>query len=234
MTVFYSFHFTQVKGRGLQVSLWLFVGLVGFDRVYLGVHFYSQVLLGWALGLYLTLAYIYFDDSVSKLYSSTLYFKSSVWFWTAHAAVLSALVLLVYLLRDPYWSSDWTKNIDEDCTQSITKNSTESQSLLESSVICGFSGLAISLQLCSSRVSGNWLSSVSCQHSVTKCLFVGVVDGLVFLARYQLLLAVPSSTGKFLVSGVLGVVGGCVTNGSVLMASCCVKGSSVESKDFNI
>jgi membrane-associated phospholipid phosphatase len=230
MTVFYSFHFAQVKGRDLQV--WtvcgLFVGLVGFDRLYLGVHFYSQVLLGWALGLSLTLAYIYFDDLVSKLYRSTLSIKSSVWFWTAHAAVLSALVLLVYLLRDPYWSSDWTKNIDEDCTQSITKNSTESQSLHESSVICVFSGLAVSLQLCSSRVSGNWLESVSCKHSVMKCLFVGVADGLVFLARYLLLLAVPTSTGKFLVSAVLGFVGGCVTNWSVLLASCYVKGSRVE------
>lgn len=199
------------------------VGLIGLDRIYLGVHFYSQILIGWLLALSLSLAYACVDPLLDRIYNATLNNPASAAFWSIHAVLCSAVALLIYYLRDPFWSSNWSDNIDDDCTKSISKNSTESQSSIESTVICFISGAAVSLNLCSRFKYNNWLRSVNCRHSTIKVVFVGGIVGSIFLVRMFLLPEVPTSTGKFFVSTGLTFCAGVLCNFSILAASLCAK-----------
>ena len=45
-------------------TLWL--GVISFSRIYLGAHFFTDVICGWAIGLVLLLSYVQFHDRLEK------------------------------------------------------------------------------------------------------------------------------------------------------------------------
>jgi membrane-associated phospholipid phosphatase len=74
---------------GFTIAL---VALIGLSRIYLGVHFFSDVIGGWLLGLVLLLAFLRLErKSVNWIHSFSLREKIL-------AVVLSTLVLLIFLL----------------------------------------------------------------------------------------------------------------------------------------
>lgn len=197
------------------------VVLVGFDRLYLGVHFYSQLLLGWLLALSLTLVYVYIDPLLNKAYTATLYQRPSVLLWTVHAIVGIVVAFLVFGLRDPYWSPDWTNNIEADCESPITKSTTEQQSSVECTVICFVSGLAISLNAFNSICKNGWLKTESPKHACLKCGSVSCLLGATFIVWSVVIPVIPSAFGKICVSAVLAFAGGVLCNFGVVLASWC-------------
>jgi len=219
--VYYSLRISKAKGKGYIV--WsvcvLSLALVGLDRLYLGVHFYSQLMLGWALSLCFTLAYVFYDPLVTRLYNASLYLFQSISFWVVHMAVTSGVTLLIYFLRDPTWSANWTDNIDEDCDKDISKNSTETESIVEAAAICFVAGLAVSLYFCDQIGKRNWLISTSLRHSIIKVIFVVLFAGSFLAARVFFLGYIPTSTGKFFVSAILSFISGALVNFGILISS---------------
>ncbi|MCE5294556.1 MAG: phosphatase PAP2 family protein [Chlamydiales bacterium] len=70
-------------------TLWL--GVISFSRIYLGAHFLTDVIGGWAIGLMLVYAYVQFHDRLEK-WASRL---------SAKQALLAACVIPIALLL-PY------------------------------------------------------------------------------------------------------------------------------------
>ena len=60
---------TTGKGKffSILILLYIFIVLVGFSRVYLGMHTWDQVILGWIFGLYhLVLFNRYIEGHIDK------------------------------------------------------------------------------------------------------------------------------------------------------------------------
>lgn len=100
---FYSDSFYAKK------SLILFgILIIGIDRVYSGVHFYSQVVLGWVYAIsVLVLLFsnsIAIEEMISNLKNS---YKHMLMLLVASIVGISIGVILP-LVRFPYWDDDWT------------------------------------------------------------------------------------------------------------------------------
>jgi membrane-associated phospholipid phosphatase len=105
--------YRMCKSKWRLLTILIFVALfaVGFDRVYLGVHFYSQVLMSWAFAFVMVmgtgLCYKKLQDGIGKLQ----------WTWVvfAHccALILYLIALLLYETRDASWDDTWTRLISE-------------------------------------------------------------------------------------------------------------------------
>lgn len=111
---FLSFVF---KGKWFKVKLGIFTGLVliiGYDRIYLGVHSVWQVLLGWIYGFSLLVTWVYFVNVKGfQIYSKlkSLWLVQSVFFG---GIVLEFVIsLLLYLYRKDIWDDKWSENIKE-------------------------------------------------------------------------------------------------------------------------
>ena len=143
-------------------AVWLFVGaclvrrrkwvwtvlvlawilLIGFDRVYLGVHFYSQVLLGWMYGV--------------GVVTGALYLLRVKWLGLTgkrglplailyHVCVLlyAAVALLLQAYRDPYWNLAWTSRIQSKCHLHYTATDAQSNVFIQSALVGFFPGAVL-------------------------------------------------------------------------------------------
>lgn len=220
---YYSLIVTSQKGRGVVVwsACAVFIAFIGLERQYLGVHFYSQLLLGWLLGLSVAFAYFYWDWLPSKLYNASLGISASIYFWVGHVVLCSGIALLIFYLRNPYWDSDWTDNIDDDCNNSISENSAKTKSVIEAANICMAAGFAISLNLCEGFARGNWLLTANTRHFLIRFVLIAVFICSALVGRMLLLPEVPTATGKFFVASGFAFIVGCLLNFALLLASYC-------------
>ena len=112
------------------VLLWL--AFIGFSRLYLGVHFLSQVVLGWAWGGVLTALY-------SHLTQAKIGKKEYV-AWLGSVVVLgTAAVLASY--KNFAWDEDWPLHISRSCV--YTSASPQIKGLLETSLLAWLLGLLL-------------------------------------------------------------------------------------------
>ena len=85
--------YLAVVGRGLWRWLWLaLIVLISFSRLYLGVHFPGDVLVGWTLGLLVLGGFIWLKPKLAS--------RLRVWSVRTHvlaAVVVSAVILVLYM-----------------------------------------------------------------------------------------------------------------------------------------
>jgi len=82
-----------MREKGEKAALIVLIGLIGFSRIYLGVHFISDVLLGFLLGGLLLWAFIRFEPSLSAWLSTR-----SLAHMLGLALISSLLIVLVVVL----------------------------------------------------------------------------------------------------------------------------------------
>ncbi|MHA2356912.1 MAG: phosphatase PAP2 family protein, partial [Candidatus Thorarchaeota archaeon] len=93
----YSWVAAKVKTWWMIIASSILILLVGISRVYLGVHFLGDVLLGWAIGILLGLAVFYFEDQLSD-FASRIKFE----YWYLLLFIIGfSLVLLSSILPYP-------------------------------------------------------------------------------------------------------------------------------------
>ena len=84
-----------IRNKFFWIFSLLFVLLIGFSRIYLGLHFFSDIALGWALGILITTFYIvalpYLTSYLKKQTRSTL---------VIHACLITAFLSLLILNKN--------------------------------------------------------------------------------------------------------------------------------------
>ena len=72
-SAFYSYLAAAVKNRLVRAILVLAIVVIGVSRPYLGVHYVEDVLIGWAMGLTLTLCAVRYAGRISSLWARCAY-----------------------------------------------------------------------------------------------------------------------------------------------------------------
>lgn len=124
------------------VLLWLL--LIGVDRVYLGVHFYSQVLLGWSYALGLV-GWCWQSLNRPDTQEKTTLPRLAVWHLISALFLLTASIL--YALRTPEWDQSWSDRILLKCNFPYSASEAASAVFLETAVIAFFPGALLGVHL---------------------------------------------------------------------------------------
>jgi membrane-associated phospholipid phosphatase len=122
------------------------LGILGFDRNYLGVHFYFQVVLGFALAFLASIC-CFLPQIRLWIRRTSENLRDLVAF---HIVVIVLLLsgVLVYFIRDPELKEDWKSNFKSDCSGSLNSSKALFKSLSEGSclVICASFSLGLYLK----------------------------------------------------------------------------------------
>lgn len=116
------------------------LGMLALDRNYLGVHFYFQVLLGYAMAF--SAAALFLMPRTWDLMQKTMQSRKLLILFHVLVSTLLACSVLVYFTKDPEMKEEWKKNFGKRCSGEINAEKALFKSLSESTciVICaGFS-----------------------------------------------------------------------------------------------
>jgi membrane-associated phospholipid phosphatase len=88
--------------------------MIGLSRIYLGVHFSSQVLLGWSIGILVLIGFIRYESKLmtwflGQKFGSQLILISGI-------SILLAILggVFVFILQDWEMPSEWIRNASDD------------------------------------------------------------------------------------------------------------------------
>ncbi len=65
----YGWFTTRVRKWWMALVAVVLTGLVGISRIYLGVHFLGDVLLGWGIGIITVIAFVYLENPMREFFS---------------------------------------------------------------------------------------------------------------------------------------------------------------------
>lgn len=148
------------KGRSYTAFVILAcIFIVGFSRVYLGAHFVSQVLLGWAWGGLLTALYSVFTSESGRIGKKT--YRVSL----GSTVLLGALSYGV-LYHGSTWEHSYSVFISQSC--SSRPIDPQAQSFIETSCFAWLLGLLVVAYL---SQSSSAYHSVPSESRLRKCVF---------------------------------------------------------------
>lgn len=115
--------------------------ITGFDRTYLGVHFYNQVLLGYSYSAFLAslLMRPFIDEFINKLAKNL----KNVAISNIIAAVYLAVSICIYNFRDPSWDESWDVNYRQNCDHKLLLENALYKNLSETTLIFLIAGLLL-------------------------------------------------------------------------------------------
>ncbi|CAG9318307.1 unnamed protein product [Blepharisma stoltei] len=95
------------------VIIAIIVIITGYDRMYLGVHFYFQIILGYSFALLIAAIIVYPQTTklVQRIGNEKLAFIKSQVLWL----VLLVLSTIICLFRNSEWDPMWSQNYEKSC-----------------------------------------------------------------------------------------------------------------------
>jgi hypothetical protein len=103
-----------LKRRWFWVLSIAVAGMIGLSRVYLGVHFPSQVVTGWLTGILVTIMFIRFEPDVIRGFMRLTYRNQLGMILLISMILLSLGVVFVILLKDWELPAEWIRNAADD------------------------------------------------------------------------------------------------------------------------
>jgi hypothetical protein len=145
-TILFFCLFFYEKQKILTVSCsFALLFLIGFDRNYLGVHFYFQVVLGYSFA-FLVASWMTWKETWLLIKKFRKSLKLQITFQVFYLGLL-LFGVLIYFVRDPELKDSWKKNYESKCSKNLLKSDSLYDPLEESSSILIVSGLILGLYL---------------------------------------------------------------------------------------
>ena len=204
--------FGMPSGHAQASTAWLYAGsclkrgwlwaiaitvvlMIGLSRVYLGVHFTSQVLIGWVIGILVVIFFSRFESKIVTWFLRKKFINQLLWIAGISTLFLILGGVFVFILQDWEVPADWIRNSADDLAG---RDETILSSIGMASVAGntgGFMGVALGALL--SHRNGGFNS----RGTVWKRLLRSVTGLIIFFALYGIvMLTSPDQTKEALYS----------------------------------
>ncbi len=179
-----------VKKAWVWVVCIILILLIGISRIYLGVHFSSDVIAGWVIGAIFLILFILLEKPVSKLWLSRKFSTQIILAFLISCAMIGIDLLFIKSVAVSNIPAEWSTT----ATANLAKGGVdiESLDLNESTNV---------LDLKDSMVTGNYENSFS-----RAGLFFGMIIGISMLKKLGGFIVAKNSWHKLL-SYFVGLVG---------------------------
>lgn len=178
-----------------KLSLLVFAGLiVVLDRLYLGVHFYFQVVLGFALAQLITAVFMHKKVHVFLGVMKTT--RAAALCVVGGMLALSVLSLICYLLVNPSWDVFWETNFSMVCTAAFTAINAVLRNGSEATLYSLCAGFSLGYHLCETNSTECFSKAklgVSCALTTLLMLYLIVLDA-------ALIMVLPNFWGLLLIN----------------------------------
>ena len=103
-----------LKKRWIWIVAIIIVFMVGLSRVYLGVHFSSQVLLGWLIGIVILVLFVQLEGRFLRWFLSRRFYFQLICLGGITRLILIMGAVFVYQLKDWKMPLEWIRNATDD------------------------------------------------------------------------------------------------------------------------
>ena len=147
--LFFHFHFYQRQRLASTTASSLLLALLAFDRNYLGVHFYFQVVLGYAFAL--SIVSVFKSEGVWKIIEKGFERKGELIWFQGVVLCLNLLGVFIGVFRGAEIKGEWKGNFERSCKGGFDGRVSLLGPAAEGTAICILGGMAQGLYL-----KGNW------------------------------------------------------------------------------
>ncbi len=147
-----------VQGKWVYFSAAFFILVVGFSRIVMGVHYPSQVLVGFVVGLLVTFSFLKAENRVARLVNESPMGVQIGIVLCFSALILGLGVLLFTFLSHFRLPSSWVENAPDSFTAQNVATPISLTSVISTvGVLCGFGlGLVLEKQKGGHSTEGSW------------------------------------------------------------------------------
>jgi hypothetical protein len=181
--------YMQMAKKWKKIALACFTGamvfLVGVDRVYLGVHSYSQVLLGWGFAAFALSLLVFFEKEINTAIDEALQATGTL-HKSLHLGLLVTFIgsVLIYSSRKPNWSDDWSERFEDNCGESLDEDDPMLHGLIGTQRFALAPSLLLGARICSKKIGCAWTGGPSIPKRILRAFTTLLICALLFVGLH--------------------------------------------------